>query len=396
MECCIELEQKEKSILQTIQKTLNKHYVKLQEQSDKIIFYLPPYFYFIDSISSLIFRYIQLGKECIIVLPSEEAIVSIGLRNAEHVVKIIKELEIMGGRCYTVNEQSIYENEYEICFLCSEYSDRIPTSLRSIARYVVALQVTAIYTHMYQIKGRFEDVFSENARHMIDYLVVSDFIGNWICKRDQRWKEKLLCFGYPKLDTLYFSLKNECEIPKKWQDRISGKKVYLFTTNNLEPTWLDFFADKDDARIAIWRPHPHGLNDVERQKKVAAISERYNIIIDDTESYYLSFQISDALIAQTHSSVMMNYLYTGKPICLYERDELYKTAVINYRKEPWYKSAFSTSNAREVLEFIRRIECNEFVVTKEQEVYRKYVTSNFDGKVCDRVYNFFEMKKYRN
>lgn len=387
------MEQKEERTLLEIKKEICKSYTRLRKKNKKIMFFLSAYFYFTDSISSLILRYLQSNKECILVFPCLETIVSVGIKNTECIIELIRKLKMMGALCYTVDEQSIYEEKYEICFLCSEYSNNLPVALRENARYVVALQVTAIYTHMYQIEGRFEEVFSGNVWQQIDYLVVSDFIADWICKRDQRWRKKILSFGYPKLDTLFWELKNKIKIPENWKKReLLGKKIYLFTTNQMEQKWLDFFADKENDRIAIWRPHPHGLNNVDRYNEVVKVSEKYNIIIDDMDSYYLSFQISDALIAQVHSSVMVNYLYTDKPICLYGREELYQSAVIDYEEEPWYRCTYNTTNAEDVLNFIREIEYNKDVVTDEQIRWRDYVKSNFDGKVCERIYNYFERK----
>lgn len=116
------------------------------------------------------------------------------------------------------------------------------------------------------------------------------------------------------------------------------------------------------------------------------------MIIDDTPTYYVAFRISNALISSVQSSVMINYLCTNKPICLYCYDNYVDTVewTMNYRNEIWYKSAYSALREEEVLDFIKRIEAGEKVISDEQTRYHRYITSNFDGKMCQRIYNFFE------
>ena len=360
-----------------------------KENRGKVIFYLANYPHFVESISPLIFRYLQSGKECICAFPSIRSIVAEGDRNIVNMIKVVGKLKAAGAKCHLADDEGLLYNRYELCFLLSEYSGRLPMRLRQLSRCVIALQSTAIYTHMYLTEGRFEEVFSEQAREETDYLVVSDYIADWICERDRAWGEKVLRLGYPKLDTLYHALKRKCDIPDNWIDRVSGKKVYLFTTNSMEQSWLEFFADREDDKIAIWRPHPLNLEGI-WVKRLEEISEKYNIIIDKMPSYYAAFQLSDALISAVHSSITINYLYTGKPICLYDESWVYKSAVIDYRKEYWYKSACNARDEETVLEFIRTNQRGETTINERQALYREYVTSNFDGNVCNRIYDYFE------
>lgn len=374
-----------------LKKTLCKPYIPNPDKKEKVMFYLTHYLYFTDSIKPLIFRYIQSGKECILVFPDIEIIMSRGADNVNNLIILIENFENAGAKCYLANEKTLYCHKYFICFLCSEYSGRLPLALRKVSRFVVAVQVTALYTHMYQAKGRFEEVFSEQSRKEIDYLVAADYIADWICARACRWNEKILRFGYPKLDTLFYSLKNKSDIPKSWRDKIGGKKVVLFTTYAVDQSWLDYFAEKENSMIAIWRPHPYTIETVEQRERIKEISDHYNIIIDDLPSYEISFQVSDALVASLHSSVMVNYLCTGKPIFLYGKAETYQTAVIDYREELWYKCiSGATTNAKLVLEFLNSIEHEYNIIEEEQDLYRKYMMNNFDGGVCNRIYDFFE------
>lgn len=56
-------------------------------------------------------------------------------------------------------------------------------------------------------------------------------------------------------------------------------------------------------------------------------------IIDDMPTYEIAFKILDALIAALHGSIMMNYLYTGKPVCIYGGIKSLQSMVIDYREE---------------------------------------------------------------
>lgn len=360
------------------------------EKKEKIIFYLPWAFACVESITPLLFYYLQSGKECICVIISIKYLMRLGCNNVDYVTETIEKWKMAGVTCCMADEQGLLSNEYKICFYLSEYSGSVPSELRKRSRWVIALQTTAIYTHMY-MTGKFEAVFSEYQREEMDYLIASDYVADWICEHDKKWEEKILRFGYPKLDTLYVTLKGELQIPYKWRSRISGRKVYLFTTYDMEKLWLDFFLDKEDQKIAIWRPHPNFLADVKERKRMEEISRQYNVIIDDTPTYYAAFRISDALITSAQSSVMINYLCTNKPVCLYCDNYMDMAEwTMNYQNEIWYKSAFSALEEKDVLDFIRKMEAGEKIINDQQMMYRKYITSNFDGKVCRRIYDYFE------
>lgn len=378
-----------------LKKIIFKPYIPETGKEKRVMFYLSYYPCFVESVNPLIFRYTQSKTECICVFPDIEGIEREGRKNIDDMIGVVEKLEGEGVKYHVASEQGLYSNKYDICFILSEYSGRLPTEFRNLSQKVIALQTTPLYTHMYQVKGKFEEVFSAQARKEYDYLIASDYIANWICERDKSWDKKILRFGYPKLDALYAALNEYSDIPENWIDRISGKNVYLFTTYNMKPSWLNLFADKNGDKIAIWRPHPNYLGKTETKKKAEEIVEKYNVIIDDNLSYYLSFKLSDALIASAHSSIAINYLYTRKPICLYDANRLlHETAVIDYQNELWYKSMYIASKEQDVLEFIRSIEDGIPIISEQQEEYRRYVVGNFDGLVCERIYEYLQNQNF--
>lgn len=374
-----------------LEQLLQKTYVDQTEKKDKVMFYISIHSHFVDSIMPLILRYLQSPKKCIVVFPvnAMEWIIYEGRENIRRMVKIIKSIEAAGGACYSGLEPGLYSEKYSVCYLCSEYSGRLPIGLRKASRYVVALQTSALYTHCYRIKGRFEENFSDEAREEIDYLVASEYIAEWICERDQRWDKKILRLGYPKLDKLYNILMGTPEIPEEWKEKVSGKKVFLFTW--IDESWMDSLSKEDDV-VAIWRPHPVFLATVNGRSSVKNIVNKYdNVIIDNMLSYYVAFKISDALITNQVCSVIVNYLYTEKPVCFYDNNEkYYRQCEVDYRQETWYKSAYIASDGVGVMEFVKMIRNGEDSNKEELAVFRRQVVHDFDGRVCDRIYDYFE------
>ena len=198
----------------------------------------------------------------------------------------------------------------------------------------------------------------------------------------------MLTFGYPKLDTLYHAFLCKPDIPPEWKEKVKGKKCFLFTTGNLPEKWLAALADVGGS-VAIWRPHPLVLADVEGKKRVERICEKYPVIIDGEPSYYASFWLSDVHIAAAVSSVTVNYLYMGKPFCIFDYNE---ETMIDYRQEAWYKSAFIARKEEEVVDFIEAFQSGRFRENASMIENRRKVVGNFDGKTCERIYQYFEKK----
>lgn len=367
---------------------LSKPYVSSTEQTENILFFIASYSYFVDSISPLIFRYLQSSKRCVIVFPvhSMKEIEYQGYENLEKMIKILNKIEAAGGECYCGNEHGLYLDRYEVCFLCSEYSGRLHRGLRAASKYVVSLQTTALYTHCYWVKGSFEETFSDHAKEEIDYLAASNYIADWICQRDAGWNKKILRVGYPKLDLLYHALHSEIEIPEFWKEKANGKKVILFT--GLEDYCLDVFARNEV--IVIWRMHPIWRAHINTKKYIDGLMQKYqNVILDTRVSYYEAFKLSDALVGcEGVSSIFANYLYTGKPICLYSQN--HREFEINYRKEAWYNSAYYAIDEAGVEDFVKMIVSGNDFEKEKKDVYRKQVVDHFDGEVSNRIYSFFE------
>lgn len=351
------------------------------KNNDQILFYLPSYAYFVDSIAPLIHKYLKSGKKCIISFPYFDDIISVGYENLKKMIVIIKQIIKWGGNVCNIKDKSSGEflGKYFICFLCSEYSGKLPEKLQMQISYIVELQTTALYTHMYRIQGRFEEVFSIDKGKKNIYLVSSNYMAEWILKRNENCKRIFLKFGYPKLDTLFESLQNRKNIPNEWGKKINGRKVFLFT--QLDESWLNNLTE--DKWVVIWRPHPLTIeNNEDRIKRIC--NKYHNVILDDKLSYYSSFVLADALIAgPSISSVIINFLYTGKPVCFYDNNS--EETIMDFRQENWYKGMHIATTISDIAVFLENV-----VNGKIYEERREFIMEEFDGKVCDRIYDYFD------
>ena len=127
-------------------------YIATNDTKDKIMFYLPEYSFFVESISPLIQYYAKKGAECIVVFRYINTIIADGPKCARQMIEQIENLKSKGVLFFSGDVSGIYQNKYKILFLSSEYSGELPLELRKTAQYVVSLQTTPIYAHMYRRK----------------------------------------------------------------------------------------------------------------------------------------------------------------------------------------------------------------------------------------------------
>lgn len=356
----------------------------------KVMFHLTAYSYFAESILPLLYYYLKHEKECVVVFGSVLSMLGPGKDHACKITRMVKQIETLGGKCYSEQVGEVWQQEFSVCYLCSEYSGILPSVK---AEFIAAVQTTAIYTHAYIRKGHVQALFSEWVRNKIDYLIISEYIAGWISERSHGWEEKILKFGYPKMDALYDSLANPIGIPEEWMKRTEGKKVILIMVEPISQVWLDFAENRDDI-IVIWRPHPYLAEQLWLKREIEEAEQRRNVIIDRELSYYASFWLSDALLTKTFASAMINYLYLDKPICVLDSEQDFEEAAMNYRQEMWYKSADNAFGDDDVLRFFQKIISEENTRNEEQEGYRRQVISGFDGRVCSRIFNYFEEKAF--
>ena len=157
----------------------------------------------------------------------------------------------------------------------------------------------------------------------------------------------------------------------------------------MKESWLGRLL-KEDNQVIILRPHPDWLNIYgEVLRKLVELSKG-KLILDDRASYNASFYLADAMITEPLCSIGVVFLSMGKPMLL-RNDVVDESNVkIDFRKEDWYQAAYIGESDDDVFEFMDMVRKGEDVKKQELEEYRSRMVKDFDGKVCERIYNYFE------
>lgn len=374
-----------------------KEFVGDMEAEDKIMFWMSSVSGIFASfnIISLIQMYLKKsGKTCVVVMPTMEDLIRRGTHWLKTAIKFMKEVQDAGANLSMWNElDKICIGKYSVCYTAQAVDIvKIPIVIRERTNAVGIVQSLAFLTHFYRKRdaSKFENEFSDEARNITDFYVASDFFADWICQQDGRWSDKMLRFGYPKQDILYHYIYGERDIPEDWLKKTEGKKVFLFTM--LKQSWLDNFFQEDN-QVIILRPHPDYLNTYGEFFRELEVAAQGKIILDDRVSYNASFCLADAMITEPLCSVGVNYLSTGKPILL-RSDVVDETNIcVDFSQEDWYKASYIGTSDQDIFEFMEMIRQGKDIKKKELEKYRSHMIKDFDGKVCERIYDYFETNK---
>ncbi len=228
-------------------------------------------------------------------------------------------------------------------------------------------------------------------------------------------RNKLLALGSPKIDAVVEGLKKPVIYPEGWEERLKGRKVFLVNTHlsyfirgyinevrNGTTNWAEWFHEKIWEQVLnrkecalIWRPHPllkatlksrnlyKSLEFVEYLEQ--KIKEADNAVLDENGEYAISFGISDALIS-TYSSIIPEYMISGKPIYIYEfklNSENCKTSPVDYSNNYYFDVG---DDGMKVSDFVQMIlEGKDPLYEKRMEdVNRAF--SNLDGTIGKEIY----------
>lgn len=362
-----------------------------KRENEKILFWVSVYSYFLESVESLINTYVKKGIQCGILFMDVEYMISeTGTGASEIMLTVIERLKNKGVRCILYRDWNPSEGKWDVCYV--NKGGKIPEKIRGACRYIALLQLMAHYTHTlkgnyFQENQSFENLFGEAVLRNIDYVIVAEHIADWIENISSDFKEKILRFGYPKQDDLYNAMNKKSEIPEEWQHKIQNKKVYLWTFSNLRclPESL-----KSDDRIVIFRPHPLRLEEI-LKNEIENIKKQKNLILDNRTTYWASFQASDVMISCMGASMCSNYLMAGKT-CLLVGDQDKEEDALGNKSQVWYKASYIVHDFDEIDSFVEKYEAGKLGNTEEKEKNRGILKKQFDGKVCERIVNFFESK----
>lgn len=379
-----------------IEKIFTKEFVGDLEAEDKIMFWVPDIRCIIPmfNIMSLVLKYLKEGKNCIFVMPPRENFLQCGSHYMKNAIEFMEQVQEAGGDICSCDElEKICKGRYSVCYTtiinCVTF---LPEILHKKIDAMVVVQHWAFFMHYYyrynpMDNDTFENAFTDKIRNEVDYYVASDFMADWICRQDERWKGKMLRFGYPRQDLLYRYVHGERDIPKEWIEKTGGKKVFLFT--EMEESWLDHLLGEGNY-VIIFRPHPGYLNKYRGMFRQLEKMSGGKIILDDRSSYNASFYLADAMITEPLCSVGISFLSMGKPVLL-RSDVVDETNMrIDFRQEDWYKASYIGAGDQDIFDFMDMVCRGEDVRKEELEKYRSRMVGDFDGKVSERIYNYFE------
>lgn len=170
--------------------------------------------------------------------------------------------------------------------------------------------------------------------------VLTEAYGN-IDANGQRWENKILGLGSPKIDKVLNTHKEDLKIPEEWLKIIqkpdgSRKKIVFYNTGvnalmELNEKVLkkmrhvfSVFRDNQEKVALLWRPHPlfkATINSMRPQlrKEYERIIREYRLegwgIFDETADMNRAIALSDAYYGD-YSSIVQLYQKTGKPIMI--------------------------------------------------------------------------------
>lgn len=238
---------------------------------------------------------------------------------------------------------SIEQEQPDIIFIHNPYDDKNTiTSVqpryysKNLKNYTSMLVYVPyfIFGPMYRPTMPSAHIKVEAIKHVDKFIVQSERVKE-IYEKYNSDKDKFIALGSPKTDAIIEGMKQKVEIPEVWREKINGKKVFLYNThlsvipkgrevaiNNIRDTVYQVTSRQDC--VLLWRPHP--LSEIMIKDYAPEYLEEYleikntvmnasNGIVDESGNYRVAFAISDALLT-THSSLIREYMVTGKPILI--------------------------------------------------------------------------------
>lgn len=147
----------------------------------------------------------------------------------------------------------------------------------------------------------------------------------------QKWEEKILGLGSPKVDKVLNTKKEDLEIPKEWLRIIekpdgSWKKIVFYNTSltamlqnsdryldKVEDVLRVFFENKDEAAL-LWRPHPLMMSTIESMRpelreRFIRVIQRYKEegwgIYDESAELNRAIGVSDGYYGDQSSVIVL-------------------------------------------------------------------------------------------
>lgn len=249
----------------------------------------------------------------------------------------------------------------------------------------------------------YKKYYSFIATRDFDKIIVQSPIFGLIAEKGGVEKERLMALGSPKFDALIDSLKNK-KSNELFTSKFKGKTVFLWTTNLMkiingkdqvinEIEEVFKLIENNEYYGLIYRPHPLEFEYVkskapecfERYKNLLnSVNDSNNIVVDTSPSYYESFEISDALITD-RSSVLIEYMATGKPVLIYDID--LKRKYYNEKVFDIFSNYIVGEEDMTVQKFINMVENKEDKNKQKRLNALQSVLANLDGTSGEKIHS---------
>ena len=365
-----------------------KEISEIKDKENTILFFAPLFESYWSNILPIMREFIKRGHKCVVMFSSIESFWWTK-ENINRILFVMNEIKKEGGECLLFDNSPTPKKKFAKCFFCSEYSIEQPEVLRQYANQLIAVQTTGIYKHIYKTQTRMDQLYNE--LESVDYYVGSDYICDWINRNNDAFTSKMLRLGYPKMDILFGGLCGEENIPEEWKSEIDGRKVILLTIEDPD-IFVDIFRKYPEVCF-IWRPDPEFLGTKSCNSKIEKLKSGIkHLVIDENRTYVDSFKVSTAMIGMAIFCVPINYIFTKKPtLLLDDRLNMYNSYItMSYKDEAWYKSCYVANDLSEIENFINMVVEDRDYSGSEQGIYKDEMNKGYDGKVCNRICDFFE------
>lgn len=241
---------------------------------------------------------------------------------------------------FSYHEVHFEDIQPEFIVIHNPYDDtnnltRVPTQFFSynLKKYTNCLVYSPYYTFFANIADKASSdrlIYTSASRYCDKILVQSKNVKKQFVNRGFEPK-KILALGSPKFDAIVNLKNKDIQIPEEWTRKLKGRKVLLYTFSLFcayTTKWLTAVYDcmrthwGDPDMGFIFRPHPLVVDyctsrhiNVDLLKKIFELARMDDrIVLDLNDSYLPAFQFSDGLFLSESSSLINEYLVTGKPI----------------------------------------------------------------------------------
>ncbi len=220
-------------------------------------------------------------------------------------------------------------NGYDECNNLTRIDEKyFSTKLRT---YTTHLIYTPYYTFFDVSKEACNRLMLQPGMINADYIIAqSERVKEEYMKRGFEG-ESVIALGSPKIDKVIEMMEQPPQIPDEWREKLKGRKVVLYTfsleacfnrewLHKIQSCMESYWNDEDIG--LIFRPHPLTISYAAgRNMNMDILTKIYNhaitgdrIVLDTFKDPRYAYMCSDGLMLSGTSSIINEYIGTGKPI----------------------------------------------------------------------------------